>query len=457
MNPDANEKQGICPRCERYEIDPEGGDLCIPCAGGYEQHVRAAESESINQVESKPRENGRSRRRRPTLPATAFHGVAGELVRAAEPETEADNGAVLLTSLTLLGNAMGSGPHARVGRVAHPPRLNTLVVGETARSRKGTSFAVPQKVLELAEPEWAADRITTGLSTGEGLIHSVRDASGDDPGVADKRLLVYETEFGRTLRVLRRETNTLSPVIRQAYDDGNLRVMTRKDPLRATGAHISIVGHVTNDELVRQLSETEMAAGFANRFLYAAVSRSKILPEGGNFDPRPVAVAVSEAIRAGRQITEMRRSRAARELWEEVYAGFGEGPHGLLGTVTARPDAQTLRLSVLFAALDGTDVIEDVHVEAAFAVWSYSEESATYIFGDLLGDPDADRLLEGLKASYPHGLTYSEQHALFGRNFAGPRIDRARGVLERAGLAQTTSRDTAGRARFTTTYLPPRN
>ena len=52
----------------------------------------------------------------------------------------------------------------------------------------------------------------------------------------------------------------------------------------ATGAHVSIIAHVTREELVANLTETERANGFANRFLFAWVRRSKILPEGGSLD-----------------------------------------------------------------------------------------------------------------------------------------------------------------------------
>ena len=66
-----------------------------------------------------------------------------------------------------------------------------------------------------------------------------------DAGVSDKRLLVVEEEFSGTLKVAGREGNSLSMQVRQGFDSGNLRVLTRISPLRATGAHISIVGHTT--------------------------------------------------------------------------------------------------------------------------------------------------------------------------------------------------------------------
>ena len=75
-------------------------------------------------------------------------------------------------------------------------------------------------------------------------------------------------------------------VVRQAWDTGTLRTLTRNNPLTATDAHISIIGHITAEELRRHLTSTEAANGFANRFLWLPVRRSKQLPDGGNLDPR---------------------------------------------------------------------------------------------------------------------------------------------------------------------------
>ena len=106
----------------------------------------------------------------------------------------------------------------------------------------------------------------------------------------DKRLLVVETELVSAFKVAARDGNTLSPVIRQAWETGTLRTLTRNNPLTATDAHISIIGHIPAEELLRHLTSTEIANGFANRFLWFTVRRSRLLPDGGNFDP---------AIRAG--------------------------------------------------------------------------------------------------------------------------------------------------------------
>ena len=107
-----------------------------------------------------------------------------------------------------------------------------------------------------------------------------------DPGVADKRLLVYEPEFANVLKQTERQGNTLSAILRNAWDGRDLRSMTKNSPARATGAHVSLIGHITADELRRYLTQTETANGFGNRHLWICADRSKMLPEGGVIDRR---------------------------------------------------------------------------------------------------------------------------------------------------------------------------
>jgi hypothetical protein len=106
--------------------------------------------------------------------------------------------------------------------------------------------------------------------------------SDKETSIQDKRLLIVEQELSSTLKVMSREGNILSAIIRQAWDGQDLRNLTKNNPLRATNTHISIIGHITITELKKYLSATEMANGFGNRFLFPLVRRSKSLPEGGN-------------------------------------------------------------------------------------------------------------------------------------------------------------------------------
>jgi hypothetical protein len=399
------------------------------------------------------------------LKEQAFHGVIGELAQAIDPHTEADQAAILIQSLVAFGNMVGRGAFFRVEADHHFGNLFAVIVGPTAKGRKGTSWGHIRRVNELVDPEWAQTRTLSGLSSGEGVIWSVRDPIEkqepvrehrrvvdyqtvvDDPGVSDKRVLLIEAEFSSPLRVMEREGNTLSAVLRDAWDTGTLRTLTKNSPARATGACISIIGHITKNELLRNLTSTETANGFANRILWLCARRSKVLPEGGHIEDvnlSPIVAQLKQAVNFGQSAGELKRDEAARRAWCAVYEQLSEGKPGLLGSVTSRAEAQVVRLSLLYALLDCSPIIRAEHLEAALAVWDYCEASAKYVFGDALGDPVADAILAALTAT-TEGLTRTDIAGLFGRNKSAREIDGALAAIEGMGRANRQTEKTGGR------------
>jgi len=214
------------------------------------------------------------------LPREAYHGCVGRIVDAIRPHTEADPIAILFQLLVGFGNLIGRHAHFWIDGANHYTNLFVVLVGQSSRGRKGTSWGHARGVLKAIDEEWSGSHIETGLSSGEGLIKSVCDRSSDNAGVDDKRMLVVEPEFANVLKNADRQGNILSVILRQAWDDSNLQVLT-VSKTKATGAHISVIGHITSDELRRYLTATEQANGFANRFLWICVRRSKLLPLGG--------------------------------------------------------------------------------------------------------------------------------------------------------------------------------
>jgi hypothetical protein len=390
----------------------------------------------------------------PTLDPAARYGLAGRIVETIEPNSEADPVAVLLHVLAAFGNVIGHGPHFRVERTRHPLRLNVGLVGRTSRARKGTAWSTPRDLFTSVDPAWGKNCVTSGLSSGEGLIYAVRDSVMQgtkivDQGVTDKRLLVVEEEFAQALKVMAREGNILSPTIRQAWDDGDLHPLTKTSPIRATGAHISIIGHITQEELLRHLHETELANGFANRFIWQLVRRSKLIPNPTGTPPdklQPLVAQLTNAVTFAATVGEMVRDDETEELWRDVYPRLSADHTGLLGAVLARAEAQAMRIACLYAILDLSSRVCRVHLEAALALWRRAEASARAIFGDRLGNPVADRILDALRASGE--LDETAIHDLFGRNKAKAEITPALDLLRRLGRASGERRQTGGRPRI---------
>jgi hypothetical protein len=207
-----------------------------------------------------------------------------------------------------------------------------------------------------------------------------------------------------------------------------------------------MIGHITRDELLRYLDSTEQGNGFANRFLWAAVRRSKTLPEGGaieSVDFAPLLQRLTEATEHACSRGRLLFDGMARAIWHEVYAELSDGKPGLLGAVTARGEAHVVRLALTYALLDCADEIRSEHLLAALAVWEYCERSAAWIFGGATGDPVADRIMRGLRDA-PDGLTRSEISDLFSRHQSAERIGRALDSLGSACSVEQVREDRTG-------------
>jgi hypothetical protein len=186
----------------------------------------------------------------------AYHGIIGEVVRTIEPESEADPVAILIQLIVAAGSMIGRQAYYQVESDKHHANLFAAAVGETSKARKGTSWGRVKDVSYHADTDWTERHIGSGLSSGEGLIHQVRDrvtkpikkpkdkdAKKDkkpksiedpldpmswqgwrdseeveviDPGVTDKRFMALEAELSGLLKVMERAGNTISPLFRRA-------------------------------------------------------------------------------------------------------------------------------------------------------------------------------------------------------------------------------------------------
>ncbi len=392
-----------------------------------------------------------------------FYGLAGEFVRLVEPHTEASVMALLAQFLVYFGNIIGRTAHFKIEGDKHYTNLFCVLIGNTASGRKGTSLGRVKQVFEGIDAHHEKECLASGLASGEGLLYRVRDAqyiqkknkdTGEiedvlfDGGVSDKRLLTTEGEFAQVLRVQGREGNTLSTYIRNLWDHGTAQSMTKNSPLKTTDAHVSIIGHITKDELLITLTEVESANGYANRFLFFAVKRDKLLPFGSDFSSVEIGRLqdeISDAIEFAKQKGAMNFSIEASELWASVYERLETSRFGYLAKLTQRASPYVRRLSLIYALLDKSSLIEKPHLEAALAVWQYSEDSARYVFGERLGNQTAEKILTALKEKQELGLTRTEIRDLFDRHISNERLNAALSHLLENGLAEPKKEETKGK------------
>jgi hypothetical protein len=360
------------------------------------------------------------------LPPAAYHGLIGDYLKAVSPLTEATDAGILAHLIPAIGTILGPWLHS-FGGDKEPTRFNTVVVGPTSTGRKGTAAAVANLLMKKVDPVFWKNLPRQGLSSGEGLIEALTDKEVEDKNgntrvvPVEKRMYVVESELSKVLVQVEKPTNTLSQVMRQAYDSDTLSTMTVNQRV-ANGAHVSIAGHITPEELVKRLSTTEMANGFANRFLWFYSKSEKILP---NAKPVPDKVLEKFAVRLrsvlafrdslcrsqssgrgtdkggackARREVLVSRDAGAEEMWNTVYAEHRRDRPGFVGKLIARGSSLITRLSLLYAILEESESVRVPHLRAALAVWDHNVATVEHLFGEKCGDTLEDRLYELLKS-----------------------------------------------------------
>jgi hypothetical protein len=386
-----------------------------------------------------------------------YHELPGEIVHRIAPHTEADRVAILTQLLVAFGAAVGRGAYFQVEATRHHPNQYMCLIGDSARARKGTAWDHVRRLITTIDPT-LQPRILTGLSSGEGVIWSVRDPAGQDPGHRDQRLLVIEPEFASALKATSREMSTLSPTLRSGWDGRPLAILTRTSPAHATSAHIAVIGHITQHELRRHTTSLELANGFMNRMLLIACRRQRLLPEGGDPDPlhdtgldRLLAAALKQARTTG----HVRLAPDARELWHHAYRRLAAEPADqIIAQITARAEAHVIRLALIYALTDGQPEITATHLTAALALQDYAARSAAWALTGATGQPLAEQIHAALVA-HPGGLTRSQISQSLNHNQPAGEIDHALQALNTAGRVTATQIPTGGRPAQLWTARPP--
>ncbi len=328
----------------------------------------------------------------PKMHADGYDNLVGKIVQAISPETESSPEAILLQLLAGLGGCLGRGVFAVVEDSLHPPILFVAIVGDSSVSRKGTGLNRVEAVLVEVDRPFVEACFVSGLTSGQGLAWHIRDGdpepqNEDERGVLDKRLFVREGELSGAFRQMKGETCTLSATMRDAWDGQTLRSLTtgrQKKPVVASEPHISVVGHMTRAD-IGFISEADLRNGMANRFLWCASRRSRLLPNGGKpireLGIDPLLWELRDNIQLAKSFGKIQRTPEANELWIQEYPNLPfETGCPLVDCINQRASAQVLRLSLVFAASEGCREIKLKHLQSALFAWRYYEQSTPWVF-----------------------------------------------------------------------------
>jgi hypothetical protein len=271
---------------------------------------------------------------RPTLDETAYYGLAGRIVKKLEPQTESHPACLLFQLLLSFGNVIGRRPYYQVESTRHYTNDFVVIVGESAKSRKGTGKNRIRAVMRDIDLDWLEQRCMQTPGSGEAVIHQVRDpqikaifnkrtgkieSTVIDEGIVDKRLCINMGEFQQLLSIAHRLDNTLSPILRDAWDGVPLHNVVKGNPAHCVEHLITVLADITLSEVTASLTNGDRNNGFANRFLWVYVYRTKLLAEGGE------DVDLLTEVFALREAVEM-RVKLIESSWTKLLGIVGPAP-----------------------------------------------------------------------------------------------------------------------------------
>jgi hypothetical protein len=244
-----------------------------------------------------------------------------------------------------------------------------------------------------------------GLSSGEGLVHAIRDDRpyiNDDgeeailKGVDEKRMLINLSEFGGALAMMRRPGNSLSQVLRDSYDANPMEFSGKTSPESVAQHHIVLSASVTPAELAGLLFDGKDSAqqadnGLANRPVYCYVRRVKLVSRpvrSGGLESFAETVwanvlKVYEALcpREIHRSSEIRFTADGAAEWDAQYRhldamrGSTEKAAKLHGRVTTNGR----KLAAILALANGEHEVSAECVKAAVAWMTYASATVDVV------------------------------------------------------------------------------
>lgn len=429
---------------------------CGPCFSGLSRRKDPVR-ERVPDIDATPR----ARPPRPLLGREAHYGLAGEWWAMIAPTTEACDAAVITQFLVLFGNLCGPGPFFTIGPgKVHRANEFLLVVGPSARGAKGDSNADAVLPFRTVEPSWVEQGFRQAINTTAGTIHIIRDASVStpprgkpeaDPGYQERlRRVVFQlSEFASFIRKFEQPGDTLSATYRNMWDGRRLENNPRNHPASATNYHASLIADVTPEELKHYLDDVEFMNGFLNRFIIVYSERGKLVPTPGQIEREQfddLCARIRSAATLAEDTQEMARDSATERLWVALYPQLASPPPGRLSNLLSRARPHVLRLSMIYALLDGSAVVRKEHLLGACAVWDYAAESCAWIFDGSTGNRRCDRFISAVR-SLGGAAKQGDVHKVLGNNWDRAVYDEVLDQLVEWQMVEVESRRPPGGGR----------
>jgi hypothetical protein len=415
---------------------------------------------------------------RPRLDPTHLPDVIKALAGRICGATEVDPPAFVFQLLTEIGVMVGRRVYVNCGGAPHYMNLFTQIVGHSGLASKGTSRHAEKAIIRGLQSfgdkyEWDERNYLSGIVSGAGLIHEVRDKKTEkkdedaeekviDAGVTDKRKLIVETEFSRMMKATAKPDDPLREVMQQLWDGDDV-VSTRAKTMGEVGTqpHAGLIGHITPNLLTVRLPDEEIWSGSANRYLYVFSRSLRNIPDPPRLTPQWIGEKLLSALKAALDNTlrhpdpsnnpdaaditplEITFDDDAAALWRAEYPALRRRLPTKFGELTGRAAPHVRVLAALCAICEGRRRVTTRNLQAGLALWKYSEDTIRYYFHISVADMLPESMLAEIREAGEAGVSLTKLSELARRN--EKERDKAIKMLTEAGLIEQAEIATTGR------------
>ena len=321
----------------------------------------------------------------PELPSIAWQGLFTDYRDLVAETTEATDAFHYATFCQVLGCTIARRLHVYHATMLYP-NFFICLVGKTGLTRKDTCWIRASRLLSRlhTEPEGEERppfRIIRGIRSYEGLLDELA-------GERKARLIQLGELLSLLAKAKQESLGNIVPQLTELYDcPDRVNPPLRQNTADCRSPFVSIIAGTTQAWLQKALTERDIYGGFANRWMYFFGLPKGPKPNPPKVDPKK-RDALIEAINTVRLWSEevpngeVTISDEAEEIFATYYEQYYRRcqQEGLLPTLIVRVQDFVWKLSLLYAAIDLSDVIKGDHIKPAIAVGNYLESSVAEVF-----------------------------------------------------------------------------
>ena len=359
--------KGLSPAAMTAALLAENGERCQPPMGEAEvraiaehaatQPNRAAFAPIIEPAEAPALE----------VPAAGMIGVARTFADLYATYLESPLSFFYFAFLTYFG-ALVAKMVTLQSELRPEPRLFTMLLGESADTRKSTALRKADHFFKTLGPEWQP-AVLLGVGSAEGLAAALKDQP-------DHSLLLHLDEAKSFVDKARAESSVLLPMVTTLFERHEYDNRTKEGSVSVRGVSLSILGACTGDTYSTMFDPRFFSIGFLNRLFLVADHTTVKIPIPQPVPANALAALRTDVIECLRGIKlAYERNGAQPVAYEmtpgavELYRAWYEARTG--SVFERRLDTYGHRLMVLLTATTGRTEVDEEIMGAVLALLRY--------------------------------------------------------------------------------------